>query len=374
MKKILLLLLLIIPIFSYAEEKVPVTYFDSPHCKICISLKAEFIPLIKEKYKEKVEWKELSVQDNQDALSLLTSLSEQFGHQKAMVPSVIVGRAFLVGGVQIKQRLENEIISAFSSKSKPFLFFKTDLLKYFKKLSVLTVIGSGLVDGVNPCAFAVIVFFISFLTVYGYRKREIACVGSAYCLAVFITYLLIGLGFFKFLYSIEKIYLLIKFFYYFVAFFCFLLGILSLVDYIRFRKTHNSEGIILQLPKFFKKRINITIGKTLRNKKRSAFSLILASFSVGFLVSLLEAVCTGQVYIPTIVFILKNTDLKLKAASYLILYNLMFIMPLIVVFLLSFFGFSSDSFNRFLKNNLGKIKISLAFVFFILGMLILRLS
>ena len=217
MKKILLFLLFILPIFSYAAEKIPVTYFYSSHCSACLSLKKEFMPLIKEKYKDKIEWRELSVQDNQDALSLLVALSEQFGHKNAMIPSVVVGRTFLVGTGQIKQGLETGIISAFSSKSKPFLFFKTDLLEYFKKLSVLTIIGSGLVDGVNPCAFAVIVFFISFLTVYGYRKREIVYIGSAYCLAVFITYLLIGLGLFKFLYSIEKIYLLIKFFYYFVA-------------------------------------------------------------------------------------------------------------------------------------------------------------
>jgi len=374
MRKILFFLLLIIPIFSYAEEKMPVTYFYSPQCKLCMSLKKEFIPSIKDKYKDSVEWRELSIQDNQGALSLLISLSEQFGYKKAMVPSVVVGGNLLVGAGQIKQGLEAVIISALSSKSKPSLFFKTDLLKYFKGLSALTVMGSGLIDGVNPCAFAVIVFFISFLTVYGYRRREIICVGSAYCSAVFITYLLIGLGFFKFLYSFEKIYTLIRFFYYFIAFFCFFLGILSLVDFFRFRKTRNSDDIILQLPKVFKKRINIAIGGRLRNKKRSALNLILASFSIGFLVSLLEAVCTGQVYIPTIVFILKNTDLKLKAASYLVLYNLMFIMPLIIVFLLSFFGFGSDRFNRFLKNNLGKIKISLAVVFFVLGILILNLS
>jgi cytochrome c biogenesis protein CcdA len=88
-------------------------------------------------------------------------------------------------------------------------------------------------------------------------------------------------------------------------------------------------------------------------------------------VSLLEAACTGQVYLPTIVYIVKNTKLRLKALTYLILYNLMFILPLIVIFILSLVGFSSQKFNVFLKKHLGTIKIILAFIFLLLGLLVI---
>jgi len=148
----------------------------------------------------------------------------------------------------------------------------------------------------------------------------------------------------------------------------------ALYDYYKFKKTGRSQEAILQLPKFLKKRINIVIGSRMREKKGGIWGLCVSSFVVGFLVSLLEAVCTGQVYIPTIVFILKNTDLKLKAATYLFLYNFMFILPLIVIFLLSLVGVSSTKFNNFLKKNLGRIKILMALVFFCLGLFILVLS
>jgi len=133
--------------------------------------------------------------------------------------------------------------------------------------------------------------------------------------------------------------------------------------------------MVLQLPQFLKKRINEVIGSHLRKKQEEGMlSLCTSAFVVGFLVSLLEGACTGQVYLPTIVLILKNTELRLKAFSYLIVYNLMFILPLVVVFVLSLFGLGSQKFNNFLKENIARIKILMFLLFFLLGLVILWIS
>ncbi len=369
-----LLILLILPISSFAQKKVTATLFYSTHCKVCHELREEFLPQIEEKYKGSLDWQKFNTAEDTDSLSLLISLSEQFNLKQALVPSILVGDTILVGKKDIENGLEAAIRIALETKKSPLSFLRTDVVDFFKKFSVFTVIGNGLIDGINPCAFAVIVFFISFLGVYGYKRREIIYVGTFYCLAVFITYLLIGLGFFNFFYSLEQVYWIIKAFYYFVAAFCFLMAIAALYDYYKFKKTGHSQEAILQLPKFLRKRINIVIGSRMREKKGGIWGLCISSFIVGFLVSLLEAVCTGQVYLPTIVFILKNTSLKLKAATYLFLYNFMFILPLIVIFLLSLAGVSSAKFNNFLKKNIGRIKILMALVFFCLGFFILVLS
>ena len=50
---------------------------------------------------------------------------------------------------------------------------------FFNQITVWAIIGAGLADGINPCAFAVIIFFISFLAVYKYNRKEIILVGSA---------------------------------------------------------------------------------------------------------------------------------------------------------------------------------------------------
>lgn len=373
-KVIIVLFLLILPLTSYPRDKIKAILFHSSHCKVCFEVKKDILPPIKRKYKDKLDWQYLNTHDS-DNLSRLKAASEQFGKKQALVPAILVGNNFLVGAIEIKARLEEIIDEAINKRTRFIDFGKVDLVNVFKKLSVFTVIGSGLIDGINPCAFAVIVFFISFLALYGYKRREIICVGIFYCLAVFSTYLLIGLGLFKFFYSFSQAYLFIKGFYYFVSSFCFLMGVLALYDYFKFRKTGSSKDTILQLPQFLKKRINAVIGSGLREKKqRGLLSLAVTSFVIGFFVSLLEAVCTGQMYVPIIVFILKNTDLKIKAAAYLFLYNFMFILPLIVVFLLSLAGVSSSKFNNFLKKNVGKIKIIMALVFFLLGSLIFYLK
>ncbi|MFA5271351.1 MAG: hypothetical protein WC412_03300 [Candidatus Omnitrophota bacterium] len=405
MKKIIyIFLLLFLPLSAYSQEppqvltanenapavtsatenisKIPkdahkpdVIMFYSPHCKLCLELKKEFLPAIKEKYIGKVNWQELNVQENKENLVKLMSISMRLKNQEALVPSILVGDTLLVGKIEINDKLVGAIDLAISAKKTFLGFINIDLLQMFKKISVFTVITSGLIDGINPCAFAVIVFFISFLAVYGYRKREIIYVGTFYCLAVFITYLLIGLGFFNFLYSLSGFYTIIKVFYYFISGFCFLLSGLALYDYFRFKKTKETEGLILQLPGFLKKRINEIIGSRLRYKREEGVvSLCLSAFVVGFLVSLLEAVCTGQVYLPTIVLILKSTNLRLKAFTYLIVYNIMFILPLICVFVLSLIGFSSQKFNDFLKKHLGRIKLLMFFLFLLLGFVLLWLS
>jgi hypothetical protein len=303
------------------------------------------------------------------------SLSSRFHKKSSLIPAMLVGDQFLVGKKIISEKLEAAIEEALREQRTPVLSFSQKaLLDKFKEISPLTLIWAGLIDGINPCAFAVIVFFISFLAVYGYKKQEIVCIGIFYISAVFLTYLLIGLGIFNFLYALSNFYTWIKMFYYFIAGFCFLLVIFSLYDYLRFMKTKETDGLILQLPKFFKTRINLVIGRGLRKKRGGFLSLSIISFIVGFFVSLLEAVCTGQVYLPTIFFIFKIPQLRLKALFYLIIYNIMFIFPLFVVFILSFLGFRSQQFNEFLRKHLAVIKLSMAVLFLILGISILILS
>jgi len=375
--KRLVLFFFILSFFSFAfsarEKKVEILLFYSPNCKACLKTKMEILPQILEKYKDEIIIKEANIYDKNN-LNLLISLSSRFKRKRTAVPAILVGDTFLVGTEEFKENLDKAIEKALRENTSSHLYFlEKAILNKFKKISLFTLIGAGLTDGINPCAFAVIVFFISFLTVYGYSKKEIIGIGSAYILAVFFTYLLLGLGIFKTLYLLSHFYILIKIFYYLVAGMCFFLFILALYDYFRYKKEKSTEGLILQLPKFLKKKITGTIGDALRGKK-GYVRLFIVSLGVGFLVSLLEAVCTGQVYLPTIFFILKLPHLRLKALFYLIIYNLMFIFPLVLIFILFLLGVTSQRFNNFLRKHLGVFKIALALIFLTLGIFILFVS
>jgi hypothetical protein len=95
--------------------------------------------------------------------------------------------------------------------------------------------------------------------------------------------------------------------------------------------------------------------------------LFLSAIMTGFLVTILEAVCTGQTYLPTISFILKMSPLKAQAFSYLLLYNFMFVIPLVAILFCAVLGFTSQEFSGFLKKRLSLIKLLMAILFFGLG-------
>jgi hypothetical protein len=131
------------------------------------------------------------------------------------------------------------------------------------------------------------------------------------------------------------------------------------------------QGWILRLPQGLRKKIDKIIQiKMGRSHYLSIIKLALLSLAVGHIVSVLEGVCTGQIYLPVISFILKIPAMQSQALFYLIVYNLAFILPLVIVFLFTLIGISSDKFNKILHSNLGLIKLMMAIVFLFLGLLI----
>jgi hypothetical protein len=91
------------------------------------------------------------------------------------------------------------------------------------------------------------------------------------------------------------------------------------------------------------------------------------TFVTGVLVSLIELACTGQVYLPTILFVLGVPEMQAQAGLYLVLYNLMFVLPLVVVFVLAYFGTTSQQLGVLIHRHTSKIKLATAGLFFLLA-------
>lgn len=374
MKKWLSLLALLIAFSggSLAQDKVDFVMFVSPTCVHCKHFENEYLPVLQEKYKDTVNFKLYDI--SQDGNHLILQTTAKAYDESPAFPTVIVGDTYLTGyPYEIKTYAESAIEKARLLKQETKIVMPTqDVKTAFSKITFWAIIGAGLVDGINPCAFAVIVFFVSFLTVYKYTRREILVVGSCYCVAVFVAYVLIGLGLFKFLYALKGFYWVIKAFYILTAGLCLLFFILALYDFWVYKKTGKSEKMLLQLPTNLKIRIHKIMHFFLREKHDSVWRLAVAALAVGFCVSLVEAVCTGQVYLPTVVLIMQDPNFRFKALLYLLLYNLMFIVPLVAVFGLSVAGYESKVFNDLLKKHLGLTKLLLCVVF--LGLFVLLLK
>jgi len=240
-----------------------------------------------------------------------------------------------------------------------------NIVNRFKGLVITTVLFAGLVDGVNPCAFVTIVFFISYLAFVGRKGRTLLLVGLSFTVAVFTTYSLIGLGLLKFLQSLSFIPILARIVYLLTAAGAIILGILCIYDYTKYREGDYDDSI-LKLPDFLHKKIN----KVIREKVRVR-NYLLASFVTGFFISILEFACTGQVYLPTIIFVTNIPSLKARAISYLVIYNFCFILPLVLIFLLAYKGMTSERLTVFWKKEGKIVKLLMAVVFFSLAGLLI---
>jgi len=364
-----------------------VLVFYAIGCRSCMEVERDVLPKIEEKYGDKIAIEKYDIGVSRN-YAQMTRLEKLYGAEGGYVPEIIVSRYVLMGERDIKTGLDKVIEKALSEPqrqdAKAISLTKEDVVAYqepssadslilerFASFSAFTVGAAGFLDGLNPCAFTTIVFFISFLAFVGYGRREMLFAGSFFTLSVFIAYFLIGLGIFRFLRSINAFSYAALIINIVIGGLAFTLGILSIVDYFKFRKTHDAKTSILQLPQSIKNRIHSVIGEDFRQGKKGVKKTLLriawVAFSAGFIISILESICTGQVYLPTIAYVLRMQDKSMSAFMYLLIYNIAFIIPLIIVFMFGLFGSTSNVFSKFMQRHFGFVKLSTAALFFILA-------
>jgi hypothetical protein len=356
---------------------VPLHFFYSTRCTNCAVIKKDILPAVESEYKDKVVVHYHNV-SNADAFALQINMHKERNSLELGIP--IVPEIFLPAGVlsgenEIIKRLgitiEESLKQAVPAGGAESIPADEVILDIFSRFSPAVVAFAGLADGINPCAFTTLIFFVSFLTLYSYSKKKILVAGISFMLAVFTTYLLLGIGGAVLLDRIGQFSLLSAIVKYAVSSFAFILCILAIYDLILYKRTGRTEGLKLQLPGFIKSLMHKNITETYRGKDKAGINLaylFALTFSCGVFIAALESVCTGQIYLPTITFIMTISDLRMHAFAYLLLYNACFMLPLTAVFILSYKGVTSESFMKFSQRHMGAIKIMYALLFLGLGL------
>jgi len=348
------------------ETGAPVyaAYFYQTGCDTCSRVEAD-LAYLRSRYPQLIVEK-FNVYDDAD---LGLWLAHRAGRDDFRSPSVFIGSEAFIGEGEITPQALEAALECYTSEGSPKVWEAydenqgtSDVAAQFRNMSWLTVVLAGLVDGLNPCAFATLIFFVSYLTLSGRKGREIILVGISFTFGVFLAYLLIGLGFYKVLDLLgDVLNVIARWVYGLTAVLCLALAIFSFRDVAKAREG-KLEDMALKLPDGLRKRINAVI-----RKGRNANRAVLTAFFSGLVISLLELTCTGQVYLPTIIFVSSMPELRLRAIFYLVVYNLLFILPLVVVFILAYFGTTSKQLTGFLKKHAAAVKIGLGVIFFALG-------
>lgn len=179
-----------------------------------------------------------------------------------------------------------------------------------------TVLITGFLDGIHPCAIAILLFFIAFLLTLKRSFRQILILGLVYILIIYLTYLVIGIGLLKGVIFFGQPHFFAKL----GAWLLIILGALNLRDFFA-----PNLKLGLKLPTIPSYKIKSILEK----------STLPAVIIGAFLVALCSVPCSGGVY-AAVTSLLASRGTFATGFLYLLLYNLMYVLPLLIILILSF--------------------------------------
>ena len=306
------------------DEHIDIHYFYSNGCAHCADVEPliEKISADNEKYPDVIaHYHEIH---NGDDHSLFEIACREFSIDIKGVPLVVIGDTHYQGSAEIIENLEDKLADTKPKDYNCILSCSnieditiTDDKKEKLELTWPLIIASGLIDGINPCAFAVLIFLAATLMMVGSRKKMIMT-GTAYIVAVYVTYFIAGFG----LLSIVQYAGMTRIIFYLAAAIAIIFGLINIKDFFWYGK-----GITLQIP----------VNKKGIISEYAKKATIPSAVVLGFLVSLFELPCTGGVYFA-IIGLLSSKMTQIAAIPYLLVYNLAFIAPLIVILAIIYKG------------------------------------
>lgn len=213
------------------------------------------------------------------------------------------------------------------------------------------VASTGFLDGIHPCAIAILIFFIAFLLTMQKTFKNIFFLGLVYIFVIFLTYLGVGVGLFSGIVLFGQHH----FFAILGSWLLIILGISHILAYF-----FPNFPVHFRMPKISGEKIKPKI------EKATLPSIIGAAFLVG----LCSIPCSGGIY-AAITALLASQTTYFKGFLYLLLYNLMFVLPLLILLIFAANPVTLAKIAEFRKRNERTEKIIMGILMTIIGTAIL---
>jgi len=380
----LLIALFLFVMFSIITTKLPINaaertaiYFKEPTCLVCAGL-GGFPDGIGGVYIESEDYIKM-LQDqgvtviiydiyDTESSDLYVAYNVAYNIKKAFtgVPIIFVGDEYFQDN-DIKQKVIDKTIYDLSiDPLREVVVVEGQVFDDITGVAgYFTVLFAGLLDGFNPCAIAMLLLFVSLLG-FSENKKVLILVSITYIFALFLSYFLIGTLFLTFLtkFTTEAYFInhIIK---WFIAILCLFLFLLNLYDFFM-TKSEKYGKVKNQLPKWIQ-RYNKKIVKAFTNlmndqeNTRGLITVLVLTFILGVTLSITELICTGQIYLG----ILYGIHQVESGYAYfaLLSYNLMFVVPLIVIAVIAVKGSGVVSASNWIREHLHIIKLLNALLF-----------
>ncbi len=214
-----------------------------------------------------------------------------------------------------------------------------------EEITLGIVISAALADSINPCVLGVLIFLLAFLTRVFKSRGQMIVGGLLYSFVVYATYLALGFGILKITVSIG----IASAFYWAAAIVAILAGLFEMKDYFWY-----GRGFTLQMLPGGAERL-----KAYTDRIESFYvshrniALLLVGL-LGIFVVLVELPCTGAPYFAILALLAKG--MYADAVPYLLLYNFIFVAPLLAVIAIAYFG-KTESMERWRAEHRGAMRL-----------------
>ena len=294
----------------YADDNLTTLFFFyEAGCPHCARVDKFLQQRIKKNYAVEIKYYEVHKPENAKLLSHLSNIH----NAELRTPVVFVGDTLIQGDKReslmdieaaVRDALRNNIGS-------PLIKITTQTgLKH--KLTIPAVISAAAVDAINPCACAILTLLLGTILIVKKSRKQAINAGLAFTASTFISYLLMGVG----LYFTIKIAGIQYYIYIGVAILAIIIGLINMKDCFWYGK-----WISLEVPEAWRPKVK---------KITSGVTSIPGAFGVGFLVSIFLLPCSSGPYI-VIIGMLSNSAARMQSVFLLILYNLIFILPFLII-------------------------------------------
>ncbi len=213
-----------------------------------------------------------------------------------------------------------------------------------------TVLGVGLADGINPCAIGMMVFLLGYLIVFAKKTKQVKGVGTVYIITIFATYFAIGLFFYQILiiFSQTPGYSTVS------SLITLILGIILIV-----------AGALNVKDFFLKgKGFSLEISARVRPFLQSwvAKATLPSTIILAVLVTVFEMPCSLPLYAGMLDILSRSELTRLETVGYIAIYNLMFVVPLIVIFVLVYSGKRITMIKEWEHNSKWRMKLLMGLI------------
>ncbi|HBO17049.1 MAG: Cytochrome c biogenesis protein [Candidatus Moranbacteria bacterium GW2011_GWE2_35_2-] len=325
---LLMMFVFAFPVFAQDSKKQAV-YFYASWCAHCQNVEAYFE---KEGFYDKYDIVKLDY-DKEENKILLAKIFSAKGYKNLGIPAIIIDNQLISGDEPIIKNFVKRIESS-NGTAVDFVngFAEEESKVSSDGLSFPVLIGAALVDAINPCAFAVLIILVA--TVVGAQGRKKALwSGLLFSLAVFISYFLMGLG----LYKVITIFNLPKIISIIVGVLAIVIGLANLKDAFWHGKVFLMEVPMSWRPKMKSILKNVTSP--------------LGALGAGFLVSLFLLPCTSGPYIVVLGLLAEKVQIS-RTLLLLTVYNLIFVLPMVMITLAMYFGLRGGKMEQWRTKNI----------------------